>query len=316
MVRIAIIDTGIKGEYIEKYLQNREIKCYEIKESYKYYDFSPCKPIDYNGHGTACASTINRICKDIDYIIVRLLNKEGKSNVWKMIAALSFMQYIDVDIINMSLSSDNQDARDKMIDVLSKLKSQGKYVFAAKSNNRQISLPASLKNVYGVQHYQKECGQLFNYKKDREIQITCDGTPIPIPFQDGNPLFSGNSKASAHMTGIAAKLLLENPTKSLDDLLNSFSVDLFERRSVSYEQTDNSKLINDFSEILRYHGLLSMFSDSKYAISFSEICKLITISSEFFNTNIDIENLSYSDLTSIDVFVNKYKKMENNNGLI
>ena len=61
VIKIALIDTGIKAEYINTYLQNRIIECYEVREFDKYYDITPCAPADLNGHGTACVSTINRI---------------------------------------------------------------------------------------------------------------------------------------------------------------------------------------------------------------------------------------------------------------
>ena len=208
-IKIAILDTGIAPEYANRYLNTKIIKNFKLIESKNHIEFEECKLGDINGHGTACVSVINRLCKEVEYISVQLLNDKGKSNIQRLIAALTFMKYIDVDIINVSLSSNNENYIEEMDYLIKNLKNQKKYVLAAKSNDRAVSIPAQLHNSYGVQSHKSKCGTYFWYKKDQDIQLTCDGTPCMIPSYCQVPFLGGNSKATAQMTGIIAAHLFE-----------------------------------------------------------------------------------------------------------
>ena len=90
-IRIAVLDSGISGSYARKNGVN--IIC----RKHFFYDYS--KDIimenedteDLNGHGTMCVSTMLNAFKNIDFIIIKMLNISGVTNEAVLLKALEYV---------------------------------------------------------------------------------------------------------------------------------------------------------------------------------------------------------------------------------
>ncbi len=155
---------------------------YKKKNGNIYYD--DCYE-DVNGHGTSCISTINRYTKNVEFYPIKILDKIGRSNINILVTAMELLLDVDVDIINISLSSNETILSKELAIIIDKLTEQGKIIVAAASNNRSISIPASMKNVIGVQSFDNNHEGDFLYSATDAIQVKCDGMPIMIPLIGG-----------------------------------------------------------------------------------------------------------------------------------
>lgn len=317
-IKIAILDTGIDSEYAKHYLQGRIDKNYVLAECNNHINFEECEPNDENGHGTACVSTINRLCKKVEYTSIQLLNNKGESNICKLISSLIFLKNLDVDLINVSLSSNDERYADKINTLISELKEQHKYVIAAESNDRKVSIPAQLDGSFGVKSYISSCETDFCYRKNERIQLICDGTPCMLPNYGYIPFFGGNSKATAHMTGIVASylsstkeyvnfedILIRNSTKlrDNDEQVISPKIEISKNEIKNFKITLNKTNI-DVDTIFNKD---KKFLPQKMSIYYD----LLNFAENYFNLEIDPEDFCYADFLSLKSFLSKINKVYN-----
>ena len=206
-IKVAIIDSGINCDIVNDDVRN----C--IKTGYLVHDdeectvqeVSPAELCDYNGHGTVCASIVNRIAPEAEIIPVCILGKNGRCTPNKLAAALELAKRLDVRIINMSLSSNDLFIRHKLKKLTKELEEQGKICVASKSNDRRISFPADFKDVIGVAGRIDVFNDGFEYDSQKKIQVTASGATELMEFHmPGANFFRGNSRAAAIFSGVLA----------------------------------------------------------------------------------------------------------------
>lgn len=190
--RVAIIDSGINEFYDDKIFN--KYSCV----GGDYYD--------YNGHGTKCVSIIEKIAPDTEFTVIKLLNENLQCSVHYLYEALTFMLDMDIDIINLSLSTANLSQFQKIDNVCKELHRQGKILVSSKANNGEVSYPAESKYVVGVSGNLFNTNEEFWYKEILPIQCVGSKTPSIVKVSnDKYAFFSGNSKATACITGILSK---------------------------------------------------------------------------------------------------------------
>ena len=94
--RIAIIDSGIDLDFYE----NNVIKYVEYTE-----ETGDESEYDSNGHGTLCCSTMLSINPAIQFVVIKILNEKNLCSDERLLRALNLLKDVDVDIINLSLST-------------------------------------------------------------------------------------------------------------------------------------------------------------------------------------------------------------------
>lgn len=205
---VAIVDSGfdtgildIEGNHFTggicfEYIQNDDIVLEKQSIS------------DDNGHGTMCAETIKRIAPFVNLFVVKILDKNKKTNSKALLKALKHLKLIECDIINLSLASIGNEISNEIESCCNELMQQGKILICSLCNNMTSSYPASFKSVIGVNGSLLGNNFEYWYNKDYEIQAVSDITPvltktIGMKYE----LFGGNSKATAVFTGIVANCM-------------------------------------------------------------------------------------------------------------
>lgn len=149
-IRIAIIDSGIdtNNSYFSKYIYDgKHIWCERGKCSIKK-NFH-----DDNGHGTLCASVILKECKDVEFYIIKIMNKYGVTNLETLECALEYLQKETIDIISLSLSIVEGTYSKKIKSLCNYYREKGVIIVCSFSNKKKNSYPASFKSVIGVRGF-------------------------------------------------------------------------------------------------------------------------------------------------------------------
>lgn len=235
-IKVAIIDTGIDKNH--EFLKDSIFGGYSLKfeggnivrESS--YD-------DENGHGTACASIILNECSNVEFLIIKIMNKDGKSNVLLVENALENLLGTDIYIINMSFSV-NENIDSNLHDICSKLVKEGKILVASLDNNICDSFPAYFDNVIGVRGHILESKNAIWFNKDKKIQCIIDNNPfISCSINNTYKMWpQSNSFATAKLSGLICKMVEDN-CNSIDDLNYYCICNLLEKRAIRSIWGDN-----------------------------------------------------------------------------
>ncbi|BCJ95354.1 hypothetical protein acsn021_29230 [Anaerocolumna cellulosilytica] len=230
---IAIIDSGIDTEnhILMKCVQGGvTIKNGEILSGF----------YDENGHGTKCVSTIMKYCKDANYFIIKVLNKDMEGTGNDIIHALNYIKESKIKIINLSLSTSNRYYKRDFEEICGELKENGKIVIASKDNSlSNRSYPSSCKNVIGVLGGIYLPENEFWYNNSYKFQAVSSSVPkLTLSLNNQYEMFSGNSKACAIFTGIIFNQLstYDFDSKEIDSILRQAAV----KRKWSYQSINNN----------------------------------------------------------------------------
>lgn len=211
-VKIALLDTGINVWH--PYLKNIYVKSYEVVNLRGAYEIVSLEDInsDNNGHGTACASVMKKECANIEIYSFKILNDKGICNLQMLETVLSYINYLDIKLINLSLAIEEHAMIRDLSKICNELKLDGKIIISSLGNHRKKSYPAILKDCIGVQGFILNSADSIWFNQFKKIQCIIDSTPFfHCDNKDSYSMFGKcNSYASAKLTGIIAAILYEN----------------------------------------------------------------------------------------------------------
>lgn len=326
-MKIAILDTGIDVNH--EYLKDNIIGgiAFESKGN------SILISDDYNddnGHGTSCASIIKKEFEDVEIFAVKILDKEGESNIQVLEESLRYLLDLDIKIINLSLSViDSNDIYD-LKKICDQLIEQGKIIVCSLANGYEKSFPAIFDNIIGVKGFILEDENCFWYNKSNEIQCIMDNNSyMCCDINNTYRLFGkSNSQAAAKFTGKIANILLDYGDMRFYELNNRLQI-LSKREYWNEEDLKASKrypilkneLSSDKQDIFdkTMAILIDFFYSEKEYISNKSLyniglndynCfELIKIVQQEFNIKLNYLNISRYDFLSIYTLVNLINKV-------
>ncbi|MCU9808433.1 S8 family serine peptidase [Paraclostridium sp. AKS46] len=333
-IKVAILDTGIDKTH--EYLKDNIIGGMSFESDDKYILISDDYEDD-NGHGTACASIIKKEFKDVEIFAMKVLNKDGKSNVQVLEEALKYLLDKDIKIINLSLSVIESEVVEDLKLICDKLTSQGKIIVCSLANGYEESFPAIFENVIGVKGFILEDENSFWYNKNKKIQCIMDNNPYMNCYINNSYRLFGkcNSQASAKLTGKVAKFLFEYGDMTFYEISNKLELlcrksdwcnkDLIKsKRFPNFKDIsflDEYNILNEISKILV--NFLGVKSCDLYKYSlFNEVIglndvncyELIKILEKKFKISLEYLNISRYDFLSIYTLTDLInKKIKSNN---
>ncbi|KIE44923.1 subtilase family protein [Clostridium argentinense CDC 2741] len=329
-VKVAILDTGIDKDH--DYLKDNISGGISFESDDNYVILSD-KYDDNNGHGTACASIIKREFKDIEIFAVKVLDKDGRTNIQILEESLKYLLNTNIRLINLSLSVIESEMVQDLYKICSELKKQGKIIVCSLANGFEESYPAIFDNVIGVKGFILEDENTFWYNRDFRIQCIIDNNSyINCDINNSYKLFGKcNSQSAAKLTGKIANILLKEPDitfelleEKLEFLARRNKWDkkelLASKRYPDYKEglykRDNSILIdtaNIVKEVLNIdkndnrlyeYSLLS----NKVGLNYDNCFKVIKKLEENFDIKFDYMNISRYDFVSINVLTHLVEK--------
>lgn len=285
-IKIAILDTGVDLNHPDLNITDGVCVLSQCTDSYN----------DDNGHGTHVAGIIGAkdndigivgVAPDAELYTIKALNSRGRGTTSTFMAGLDWAISKDVDIINLSLTTDVEDLGIKaMID---KAYQKGILVIAAAGNegtesgtSETVMYPAKFSNVIAVSAIGKNLTRIPTSSTGMEVELTAPGDYIYSTYPtalkaDGYAEMTGTSMAAPFVTGLAAlykekypllthiemRQLLQETAKDLGptgrDRFYGFGLAQLEQDnsgidSISYNVDQKGKVTIEMGEILKQYS--------------------------------------------------------------
>jgi hypothetical protein len=300
-INIAVIDTGVDINSI----YNKKNIIIDKKIQPDYFEKSVS---DENGHGTCCINTILMKSKNINIFPVKIYNEEGRTSSYFLLEALEKLIPSNIDLINISASSENCSCENEMNLVCDELNRKGKVVICSQSNNYMCKpcIPTKFKSVIGVNGDEKIFkDEHYFYSKDREFQISGNSKYRLIKGLNGHITdFGGNSRLSSIITGEVANIMIEIGSKNLEQIENKLiEKSLFNEKVKNNITNLNYRILMDnITKNYIINNILDVINDN-FAIKTVDISLLEKYFVFNESTNINKHN-AYNFLSKIN---NKFK---------
>lgn len=173
---------------------------------------------DIVGHGTLCGSRILQVAPEARIVPIKVFSERLETSVEVLCRGISTACEFDVDIINLSLATQLEDAIQPLYDVCEKARRNGIVVVAAAHNRHVPAVPAYLEPVLSVGEGRQTSLLDFRYDPEGPIECAASGSSVPVLMTDGRTRpRAGSSIAAATMSGIVARLV-EGGTHGLDSV--------------------------------------------------------------------------------------------------
>lgn len=255
MIRIAVIDTGVKRSH-------RDLKGANIL-SYKYDGHKIIEETnvdnDQYGHGTACCWIIKKIVDfECEIISIKALNNDGTGSEESIFQSLKWCAENEVKFINLSLGTYNTKTIEKFIELGNYLLKKGILTFTSLGDNGTSAIPACLNNYMSVKSSYAIKPNKYYYDKFKN-QFEAYGAAQRVAWCGPDYVYlSGNSFATARVTGMIAKLIygLYSSSEQYVDFTNCYSI--IEKNSLKINTTSFNQLKRD--------EVIKKYNSEKYEI--------------------------------------------------
>ncbi|MCW2496289.1 S8 family serine peptidase [Jatrophihabitans sp.] len=167
---------------------------------------------DVFGHGTACAGIIRSLAPGAELYSVRVLGAKLTGRAYVFAAGLQWCIENDMQVVNLSLSTVNNDWYAGFHDLCDAAANAGIVVVAAMSNVRKASYPSEFSSVLSVAAMATQDRETFACNPRPPAEWGAAGIDVDVPWLDGSTIRStGNSYASPVIAGHAARILGAHP---------------------------------------------------------------------------------------------------------
>jgi subtilisin family serine protease len=167
---------------------------------------------DVFGHGTACAGIVRSLARDCELSSVRVLGQSNRGSGGSMLAGLHWAIEQGHDVINMSLSTSNRDLLAMLHEATDSAYFSRTMIVASAHNVAVDSYPWRFSSVISVGSHDESDPMRIYCNPDPPVEFYARGLEVDVAWKGGATLrSSGNSFATAHMTGICALVAAKHP---------------------------------------------------------------------------------------------------------
>jgi subtilisin family serine protease len=141
-VRVGILDSGVNGahSHVGGIVEGITIGPDAICSGYE----------DTLGHGTAVAALIHYLNPEADLVAVKIFESKLATNLTTVIRAIDWCLERQIDVINLSLGTLNDQHRGAFEDAVARTQRAGAVIVSALEIDGKAALPGSLAGVIGV----------------------------------------------------------------------------------------------------------------------------------------------------------------------
>lgn len=163
---------------------------------------------DMVGHGTLCGSRILQVAPEAQIVPIKVFSRRLETSVEILCKGIVTASEYSVDVINLSLATQLEDAIRPLYDVCEMARRDGVIVVAAAHNRHVPAVPAYLEPVLSVREGRQNDLLDFTYDPEGPIECTAAGSSVPILMTNGRTRpRAGSSIAAATMSGVVARLV-------------------------------------------------------------------------------------------------------------
>jgi subtilisin family serine protease len=204
-VRVAIIDSGIESDHPALTGAVRGGIGIEhdpsAPEGLRY--VPEAVPQDAFGHGTACAGIIHALAPEAELYSVRVLGGDGRGRSLQFAAGINWAIENGMNVINMSLSTSNEDYFALFHQLADDAYFQGVMLVSAVNNVPTPSYPSLYSSVVSVAAHEQQDPFTFYYNPQPPVEFGAPGIDVRVAWANkGYITTTGNSFAAPHIAGI------------------------------------------------------------------------------------------------------------------
>jgi len=211
-IRIAIIDSGVNlaHPHIGNIAGGVTIASSKTNPTY----------IDHLGHGTAVAALIHHRAPQAQLFAVKVFHDALATNLRTLLCAIDWCLGNNIDVINLSLGTTNQNHRAAFETAIARVQAKSKTLVSAAEMQNQPALPGILAGVIAVLADNTKEPNEFGIKTLHGKNIfTASPYPREIPNVPREHNLHGISFAVAHITATLANLWNPASSRNAESLL-------------------------------------------------------------------------------------------------
>lgn len=169
---------------------------------------------DSLGHGTACAAVIRSLAPRAEVHSVRVLDGTNTCSGIVLAAALRWAIENDMNVVNLSVSARNREHYALLHEVVDLAYFRNVMVVCAINNNPVApSYPSTFASVFSVAAQPEQNPFVIRFWSRRPPEIGACGIDVEVVSRSGEKVrTSGNSFATAHVSGLMARILSKHPS--------------------------------------------------------------------------------------------------------
>jgi subtilisin family serine protease len=215
--RIGIIDSGVHvgHPHIGNIAGGISIAARQYDVSY----------VDRLGHGTAVAALIHHRAPQAELFVVKVFHQALVTDIETLLSAIDWCLDRDLDLINLSLGTTNENHRAAFEASVASVQAKGKVIISAAEMESLPALPGSLPNVIGVlPDPAMQAGELGAKIFNGKSVFTASPYPREIPGVPRERNLHGVSFAVSHVTASLANLWNPGAANDPESLLLRLNV--------------------------------------------------------------------------------------------
>jgi subtilisin len=167
---------------------------------------------DVSGHGTACAGIIRSLAPECELTSVRVLGAELTGGGATLVAGLAWAVSEGHHLVNLSLSTTKPQFAEALRNLADEAYFGGRLLIASAHNMPVHSWPWRFAPVLSVASHGETDSEAFFYSPRPPVEFYARGMDVEVAWAGGTTIrTSGNSFATPHMTGMAARVLGAHP---------------------------------------------------------------------------------------------------------
>jgi subtilisin family serine protease len=210
-VRVAIIDSGVEDGHPWVGRVDRFVTV-EYDPDIDDIRFVEGPHDDLYGHGTACAGIVRALAPGVELVSLRVLGGDLSGSAYDFAHALEWCIDNDVQIVNLSLSTSNEDFAEVFYELVDAATYSDVLVVSAMNNERKRSIPSEFAGVFSVACCEGDDPERFLYNPRAPAAFGAVGIDVEVAWVGGTTIVaSGNSFAAPVITGHLARIVGAHP---------------------------------------------------------------------------------------------------------
>jgi subtilisin family serine protease len=167
---------------------------------------------DVSGHGTACAGIVRSLAPDCRLTSVRVLGPDLTGGGGALVAGLRWAVREGHHVINLSLSTTKPRFADALRELTDEAYFRGALIVASAHNMPVDSWPWRFAPVLSVASHAEPDPEVYYSNPEPPVEFHARGIDVEVGWAGGSTIrASGNSFATPHMAGMAARVLGAHP---------------------------------------------------------------------------------------------------------
>jgi subtilisin family serine protease len=210
-VRVGVIDSGIEGGHplVGDVQQAIAVEYDEAADEVVFVD-GPHD--DLYGHGTACAGIIRGLAPEVELVSLRVLGADLVGSAYDFAHALDWCIEHGVRVVNLSLSTSNDDYTEIFYDLIDQATYANVLVVSAMNNERKRSIPSEFAGVFSVACCEGSDPERFLINPRGPAGWGAIGIDVEVAWSGGATIVAtGNSFAAPVIAGHLARIVGAHP---------------------------------------------------------------------------------------------------------